>query len=49
MDVNTKLLPDQRELLRDVRRYRIFVGKLNYVTVTRPGITFAVSIVSQFL
>jgi len=49
MDVNVKLLPDQRELLEDVGRYRRLVGKLNYLTVTRPDISFAVSVVSQFL
>jgi len=49
MDVNVKLLPDQGELLEDVGRYRRLVGKLNYLTITRPDITFAVSVVSQFL
>ena len=49
MDVNLKLLPDQGELLEDVGRYRRLVGKLNYLTVTRPDISFAVSVVSQFL
>ena len=29
MDVNTKLLPDQRELLEDAGRYRRLVGKLD--------------------
>ena len=39
MDPNVKL----------VKRYRRFVGKLNYLTITRPNISFPVSVVSQFL
>jgi len=49
MDVNTKLLSDQGKLLDDVGRYRRLVGKLNYLTVTKPDIIFVVSVVSQFL
>jgi hypothetical protein len=49
MDPNIKLLPGQGEPLKDSGRYRRLVGKLNYLTVTRPDITFAVSVVSQFL
>ena len=49
MDPNVKLLPGQGELLRDPGRYRQLVGKLNYLTITRPNISFLVSIVSQFL
>ena len=49
MDPNTKLLPNQGELISDPEQYRRFVGKLNYLTVTRPDISFAVSVVSQFL
>ena len=49
MDIDTKLLPDQRELLENVGRYMRLVEKLNYLTVTRQNITFAVSVVSQFL
>ena len=33
IDVNTKLLPDQRELIEDVGWYMRFVGKLTYLTV----------------
>ena len=49
MDPNVKLLPDQGESLSDPRRYRRLVGKLNYPTITHPDISFAVSVVSQFL
>ena len=49
MDPNVKLVPGQGEPLRDPRRYRQLVGKLNYLTITRPNISFRVSVVSQFL
>ena len=49
MDPNVKLVPGQGESLRDPRRYRRLVGKLNYLTNTRPEISFPVSVVSQFL
>ena len=49
MDSNVKLLPGQEEPLRDLGRYRRLVGKLNYLTITRPDISFPVSVVSQFL
>ncbi|XP_070044448.1 isoamylase 3, chloroplastic isoform X1 [Nicotiana tomentosiformis] len=47
--MDPKLLPGQGEPLRDPTRYRRLVGKLNYLTVTRPGISFPVSVVSQFM
>ncbi|KAF3633189.1 Omega-amidase NIT2 [Capsicum annuum] len=40
MDPNAKLLPGQGEPLGDPERYRQLVGKLNYLTVTRPDISF---------
>ncbi|RVW15229.1 putative mitochondrial protein [Vitis vinifera] len=49
MDPNVKLIPGQKEPLGDPRRYRRPVGKLNYLTITRPDISFLVSVVSQFL
>ena len=49
MDPNVKLIPGQGEPLGDPRRYRQLVDKLNYLTITRLGISFPVSVVSQFL
>ncbi|RVX16620.1 Retrovirus-related Pol polyprotein from transposon RE2 [Vitis vinifera] len=49
MDPNVKLIPGQGEPLGDPGRYRRLVGKLNYLTITRPDISFPVNVVSQFL
>lgn len=49
MDPNVKLCVDQRELLHNPNQYRRLVGKLNYLTITRPDISFAISLVSQFM
>jgi hypothetical protein len=42
-------MPDDGELLKDPERYHGLVGKLNYLTVTRPDISYPVSVVSQFM
>jgi len=49
MDPNVKLLHNQGDLYPDPGRYKRLVGKLNYLTMTRPDISFVVSVVSQFL
>ena len=49
MDPNVKLVPGQGEPLRYPGRYRRLEGRLNYLTITRPDISFPVSIVGQFL
>ena len=49
MDPNKKLLKDEGELFEDSGRYRHLVGKLNYLTIARLDISYAVSVVSQFL
>ena len=43
------MLPDQGELLENAGRYRRLVGKLTCLKVTRPDITLAISVASQFL
>ena len=49
MDPNVKLVPRQGESLRDPGSYRPLVGRLNYLIITRLGISFPVSVVSLFL
>uniref|UniRef100_A0A3Q7IGA5 Reverse transcriptase Ty1/copia-type domain-containing protein n=1 Tax=Solanum lycopersicum TaxID=4081 RepID=A0A3Q7IGA5_SOLLC len=46
---NIKLVLGQRELLEDPGRYQRPVGKLNYLTITRSDISFAITVVIQFL
>ena len=46
MDPNVKLVPGQGEPLRGPGRYRRLVGRLNYLTITRPDISFPMSVVS---
>ena len=49
MDSNVKFEAEQGELCSAPGRYRRLVGKLIYLTVTRPDIAFAVGVVSQFM
>ena len=41
-------LTREGELFEDPFRYRRQVGKLNYLTITRPDIAYSVSVVSQY-
>jgi len=49
MDPNQKLMADQGEPYSDPERYRRLVGKLIYLTIIRPDISFAVGVVSQLM
>lgn len=40
MDPNVKLYVNQGELLSNLERYCCLVGKLNYLIITRPDISF---------
>uniref|UniRef100_A0A2N9I6G4 Reverse transcriptase Ty1/copia-type domain-containing protein n=1 Tax=Fagus sylvatica TaxID=28930 RepID=A0A2N9I6G4_FAGSY len=49
MESNMKLMPEEGDFVDDLKTYRRLVGKLIYLTITRPDISYAVSIVSQFM
>ena len=49
MDAHMKLTPDKGDKLVDVVPYQRLVGKLIYLTITRPDIAFAVHILTQFM
>ncbi|CAL1394513.1 unnamed protein product [Linum trigynum] len=49
MELNVKLGKDSGMPLKDGSRYRSLVGSLIYLTHTRPDISYAVHIISQFM
>uniref|UniRef100_A0A2N9IFH9 Integrase catalytic domain-containing protein n=1 Tax=Fagus sylvatica TaxID=28930 RepID=A0A2N9IFH9_FAGSY len=49
MEQNLKLTNQDGALLSDPSAYRRLVGRLIYLTITRPDIVFAVNILSQFM
>ena len=49
LEVNVKYLRDEGDILPNPLLYRQLVGSLNYLTITRPDISFAVQQVSQFM
>lgn len=49
MEENLRLSPTEGQLLHNASQYRRLVGKLIYLTITRPEISYSVHILSQFM
>ncbi|KAG5221952.1 Copia protein [Salix suchowensis] len=49
MEPDLALSPTGSDPLKDPTQYRRMIGKLIYLTITRPEITYAVNTLSQFM
>ncbi|XP_026420157.1 uncharacterized protein LOC113316152 [Papaver somniferum] len=49
LEVNVKYNPTDGKILSNPTLYRQLVGSLNYLTITRPDISHAIHVVSQFM
>ena len=49
LEQNVKLSGEEGELLEDVTVYGCIVGSLIYMTITRPDLSYAIGLVSQFM
>lgn len=49
MDLHLKLTPDKGDPLPNPYNYQRLLGKLIYLTVTRPDISFPVHVLTQYM
>ncbi len=49
LEQNVKLSADEGDPMEDTTMYRRIVGSLIYMTITRPDLSYAVGVVSQFM
>jgi hypothetical protein len=49
MEQNLKLFKDAGSLLTDPTSYRRLIGRLIYLTITRPDLAYVIHTLSQFM
>jgi hypothetical protein len=49
LEQNVKLSVDERDLVEDTTMYRCIIRSLIYMTITRPNLSYAIGVVSQFV
>jgi len=49
LEQNVKLSIDEGDILEDTTMYKRIVGSLIYMTITRPYLSYAIRVVSQFM
>ncbi len=49
LEQNVKLSADEGDLVEDTTMYKRIVGSLIYMTITKPDLSYAVGVVSQFM
>jgi hypothetical protein len=49
LEQNVKLSADEGDLVEDTTMYKRILGNLIYMTITRPDLSYAIGVVSQFM
>jgi hypothetical protein len=49
MDFNLRLSKHEGSLLEDLTSYRRLIGRLLYLTITRPDLVYSIHVLSQFM
>jgi hypothetical protein len=49
LEQNVKLSVDEGDLVEDTTMYKCIMGSLIYMTITRPYLSYAIGVVSQFM
>jgi hypothetical protein len=49
LEQNVKLSADEGDQVEDTTMYRCIMGSLIYMTITRPDLSYAVGVMSQFM
>jgi hypothetical protein len=49
LEQNVKLSVDEGDIVEDTTMYKCIMGSLIYMTITRPDLSYAVGVMSQFM